>query len=129
MLARVLTALVLTQEATPKLVLEQRLSALDAQAARARTMQTLGIVTLIGVGVSREVRNVFAAVQHFETYRALTGDPAGDRGYQQMRDALVVSWIVTAALAAATTLFLVIGFTSDPSDERSRVADELQSRP
>lgn len=129
MLARVLTALVLTQEANPRLVLEQRLVALDQQAARARTLQTLGIVTLIGVGVSREVRNVFAAVQHFETYRALTGDPAGDRGYRQMQDALVVSWIVTAALAAATTLFFVIGFTSDPSDERSRVADELQSLP
>ena len=129
MLARVLTALVLTQEATPRLVLEQRLSALDDQAARARTLRTLGIVTLVGVGVSREVRNVFAAVQHFETFRALTGDPSGDRGHRQMQDALVVSWIVTAALAAASTLFFVIGFASDPSDERARVADELQSRP
>ncbi|MBL8934902.1 MAG: hypothetical protein JNM69_10125 [Archangium sp.] len=127
MLARVLTAMVLTQEATPRLVLEQRLSALDAQAARARTLQTLGIVTLVGVGVSREVRNVFAAVQHFETYRALTGDPSGDRGYRQMQDAIVVAWVVTAALAAATTLFFVIGFASEPSDERARVVDQLQS--
>lgn len=129
MLARVLTAMVLTQEATPRLVLEQRLSALDAQAARARTLQTLGIVTLVGVGVSREVRNVFAAVQHFETYRALTGDPSGDRGYRQMQDAIVVAWVVTAALAAATTLFFVIGFASEPSDERARVVDQLQSLP
>lgn len=129
MLVRVLTALVLTQEATPRLVLEQRLSALDQQAARARTLRTLGIITLVGVGVSREVRNVFAAVQHFETYRALTGDPSGDRGYRQMQDALVVSWLVTAALAAATTLFFVIGFASDPSEERAHVVDQLQSLP
>ncbi|MER2565166.1 MAG: hypothetical protein ABTQ32_30860 [Myxococcaceae bacterium] len=129
MLASVLTAMVLTQEATPRLSFEQRLRDLDQQAASARTLRTLGIVTLVGVGVSREVRNVFAAVQHFETYRALTGDPAGDRGYRQMQDALVVSWIVTAALAAATTLFFVIGFASDPADERARVVDELKSLP
>ncbi|MDP1922713.1 MAG: hypothetical protein Q8L14_41105 [Myxococcales bacterium] len=131
MIAHVLAALVLSQDASAgrRLELEQRLVQLETQSRTSRTFRTLGIVTLVGTGVARELKGVFAAVQRWHEYQALRYEPSGERGFREMEGALIISWIVTGALAGMTAILFGIGFSSDPGDEVARVRDELKTTP
>lgn len=131
MVAHVLAALVLSQDAAPsrRPELEQRLAQLETQSRTSRTFRTLGIITLVGTGVARELKSVFAAVQRWHEYQALRYEPSGDRGFRELQGALIVSWIVTGALAGMTAILFGIGFSSDPGDELTRARDELKATP
>jgi len=130
MFAPALLALVLAQQApvTPRKVLEEKIVRLEDQARRAKTLRTLGLITLVGAGVSRETRSVFAGLQQYFLYQALRFEAVGERGYRQMADAQIVAWIVTASLVAATALFFGLGFGSDPRVELEAARAELKER-
>jgi len=131
MVAHVLAALVFSQDAMPsrRPELEQRLAQLENQSRTSRTFRTLGVITLVGTGVAREIKAVFEAVQRWHEYQALRYEPSGERGFREMEGALIVSWIVTGALAGMTAILFGIGFSSNPGDELTRVKDELKTAP
>lgn len=113
---------------TPRQSLEERLVRLEEQARRAKTLRTLGLITLVGAGASRETRSVFAGLQQYFLYQALRFEEVGERGYRQMADGQIVAWIVTASLVAATALFFGLGFGSDPQGELEAARAELKVR-
>lgn len=131
MIAGALLAVLLAQPTlTPeRQALEEKIARLEDQAKRAKTLRTFGLVTLVGAGVARETRSVFAGLQQWSLYLALKYDEAGERGYRQLADAQVVAWIVTASLVAATALFFGLGFGADPRDELDEARKALAALP
>lgn len=107
---------------------QSRLLTLERQAAVASRFRNFGVMTLVGTGVAREVRGIYGTLSRFAESRVLIGEPGAALALRQTNDAQVVAWIVTAAFAALTTLFFVLGFGLDPGDALFE-AREAATRP
>lgn len=90
----------------------------ESRAASAARLRTIGVAALVGTGVSREVRGVFATMERWAEAQALRGDPQAPELLAQARTGQLIGWILTASFAVVSLTLLLLGFALEPTEPR-----------